>query len=515
MLRLFSLGQFTRAGYIQPAEKLVQSSVLVSMPNERPIVGVARGIRGAIAEQTASFDAALLAVALLVVALGAALMGVQSDTWWQLRTGQVILATGSVPTRDIFSSTVSGAYWPNHEWLALAIFYGLYTIGGLPALLLGCTALVVLAWAGIVQLSEGPGRVRAAAVLLAMPAQSVIWSARPHLFSLLLVVVALLLLTRPRLHWLYPPLFLLWANLHAGVAFGGVVLVVAALTAIVTEARGGWRAVACRSCASVHWALITLLSGLATVLNPLGFGLWWYILDSFGDTTRTYLSEWQPPNLDWPASYPFFGLVALTLAAVLVCWRSWRGQRDWTLLLLALLFGWLGFRSMRHTAFFAVVAAPLLSRPFREWQPLAKQPGARRWANGALLAGLFCGSALIAGRAWAAMPAQPLSGALVAAVRRCPGTLFNTYDTGGPLIWQVPERAVFVDNRQDPYPADLLFRAALAEQQGAYEELFAHYNVHCALVPAAGPLAQALRRDSWQALFQDDRLVVLQAADAR
>lgn len=485
------------------------------MPGERAVVSIARRIWGATAEKIASFDAALLVVALLVVALGAALMGVQSDTWWQLRTGQVILVTGSVPTRDIFSSTVPGAYWPNHEWLALVIFYGLYAIGGLPALLFGCTALVVLAWAGIVQLSEGPGRVRAAAVLLAMPAQSVIWSARPHLFSLLLVVVALLLLVRPRLHWLYPPLFLLWANLHAGVAFGGVVLLVAALLAFAGDARGGWRAVVRRSSASVRWAMIALLSGLATALNPLGFGLWWYVLDSFGDTTRTYLSEWQPPNLRWPASYPFFGLVALTLVAVLVCWRSWRGQRDWTLLALALLFGWLGFRSMRHTAFFAVVAVPLLSRPFREWQPLAKQAGARRWANGGLLAALLCGGALIVGRAWAAMPAQPLSDALVALVRRCPGTLFNTYDTGGPLIWQVPERPVFVDNRQDPYPADLLFRAALAEQQGAYEELFARYNVRCALVPAAGPLAQALRRDGWQALFADDTLAVMQTAGAR
>lgn len=477
-------------------------------------MGIARRIWSAITDKLASFDAALLVVALLVVGLGAALMGVQSDTWWQLRTGQVILATGSVPTRDVFSSTVPGAYWPNHEWLALVFFYGLYAIGGLPALLFGCTALVVLAWAGIAQLSEGPGRVRAAAMLLAMPAQSVIWSARPHLFSLLLVVVVLLLLTRPRWHWLYPPLFLLWANLHAGVAFGGVVLVVAALVAFVTDVWSGQLRRAWLRSESVRWAAIVLVSGAATALTPLGFGLWWYILDSFGDATRTYLSEWQPPSLLWSASYPFFGLVVLTLIAVLVSWRSWRGQRDWTLLLLALLFAWLGFRSIRHTAFFVAVAAPLLGRPFREWQALAVQSGARCWANGLLLAGLFCGAGLVVAQAWAVMPAQPLSDTLVAAVRRCPGTLFNTYDTGGPLIWQLPERPVFVDNRQDPYPADLLFRAALVEQQGNYKELFDRYGVHCALVPAAGPLAQALRRDGWQSLFADGTLAVMQAAGA-
>ena len=463
----------------------------------------------------ASFDHVLLAAALLVVAAGAALMGVQSDTWWQLRTGQLILATGHIPTRDVFSSTVPGAYWPNHEWLALVIFYGLFGLGGLPGLLAGCTALVVLSWLGVAALLEGPGRARAAAMLLAVPAQSVIWSARPHLFSLALVVAALLLLTRRRLHWLYPPLFLVWANLHAGVAFGGVLLLAATLVAVVADLRHRRPWSALPGSDSARWVLITLASGSATALTPLGFGLWWYILDSFGDTTRTYLAEWQPPSLSWPASYPFFGLAGLTLLAVLVSWRSWRGQRDWTLLLLALLFGWLGFRSMRHTAFFAVVAAPLLCRPLRDWPPVLSRGGARRWANALLLAGLLGGGALLAGRAWAALPKQPLSGDLVAAVRRCPGTLFNTYDTGGPLIWQVPERPVFVDNRQDPYPADLLFRAALAEQQAAYRELFERYAVRCALVPAGGQLAEALRRAGWQTLFADDTLAVLQAAGAR
>ena len=83
------------------------------------------------------------------------------------------------------------------------------------------------------------------------------------------------------------------------------------------------------------------------------------------------------------------------------------------------------------------------------------------------------------------------------------------------MIWQVPERPVFVDNRQDPYPADLLFRAALAEQQAAYRELFERYAVRCALVPAGGQLAEAQRRAGWQTLFADDTLAVLQAAGAR
>jgi hypothetical protein len=85
----------------------------------------------------------------------------------------------------------------------------------------------------------------------------------------------------------------------------------------------------------------------------------------------------------------------------------------------------------------------------------------------------------------------------------CDGLLYNTYDTGGPLIWLVPERPVFMDNRQDPYPADLLLRALIVEQQGDYCKLFEDYRVRCVLAPYQQPLDQALRRDGWQELGRD------------
>ena len=468
-----------------------------------------------------TFDRWLVAVALALVCAAGALMGVQSDTWWQLRTGQLILTSGQIPTNDSFSSTVRGGPWPNHEWLAQVLFAQAYAAGGLPALWLAGAALVTLMWYGLAQLCEGPGRVRAIALLLGLGGHSVIWSVRPHLFSLALAVAALLLLPRQRWHWLYPPLLALWANLHAGVAFGGAIVVAAWLVACARElagwvrsrvgagahahtpTEGGWF-----GHPALHWSLVALLSGLATLLNPLGAGLWWYVLSSFGDTTRTYLSEWQPPSLSWPASYPFFILVGLTALAVIWARKTWHGQRDWTLLALALLFGWLGFRSIRHTAFFTLAAAPLLTRPLRDWAPLPPAPR-QGLVNLLLLLGLALGGAALVGSRWADMPRAPLSPEIVAGVRACDGTLYNTYDTGGPLIWAVPERPVFVDNRQDPYPADLLFRAVIAEQRGDYQALFAEYGVRCALAPAGQALDQALRRAGWREVASDVQLVVL------
>ena len=48
-----------------------------------------------------TFDHFLLIVALLIVFVAAANMGTQSDTWWLLRTGELILRTGHIPIVDI------------------------------------------------------------------------------------------------------------------------------------------------------------------------------------------------------------------------------------------------------------------------------------------------------------------------------------------------------------------------------------------------------------------------------
>jgi len=254
---------------------------------------------------------------------------------------------------------------------------------------------------------------------------------------------------------------------------------------------------------------VLVASGLATLVNPLGVGLWSYILASFGEQTRSYLSEWQPPNLSWPASYPFFVLMGLVVLVAVWSRKTWAGQRDWTLLALALGFGLLGLRSIRHTAFFTIIAVPLLTRPFRDRAPRALRSIRQGTGHALIILVLACGGALLVGRLWAETARQPLSADVVNAVRMCDGALYNTYDTGGPLIWLMPERPVFVDNRQDPYPADLLFQAVIAEQQGDYRDLFSTYHVRCALTPYQQALAQVLRRDGWQEVGHDQQLVVL------
>src|SRR5438105_3676240 len=72
------------------------------------------------------------------------------DIFWQVRTGEIALRTGTFPDSDIFSYTVAGTPWNNHEWgfeLAAALLHGALGWGALRAMvfLLGAGTLATLA----------------------------------------------------------------------------------------------------------------------------------------------------------------------------------------------------------------------------------------------------------------------------------------------------------------------------------------------------------------------------------
>lgn len=426
----------------------------------------------------------------------AASMNFQSDTWWLLRTGKDILASGTIPTTDSYSATVYGTYWPNHEWLSEVGFYGLYWLGGRPLLVLVCAGLVALTWYGVYCLCDGPPRVRAVAVLLGVINNASSWSVRPQLISLALFVLVLGLLPHKQRHWWYVPLFLLWANIHAGVTSGGIVLGAAVLAALLRFRPQ-----------LIHWILVGLASGLVTILNPLGWRLWLYALGSLGSITRQYLQEWRAPSLRDPSSYPFFVLAGVLLVSIWRARTTWRTHRDWTLLLGAAVFIVLSTRSIRHTMFLDVLALPLITRQFQYVPPApAVLPMIGRLHQATVLV-LVLGAFIFVARPWRAQP-PPLSPQLLSALRMCDGTLFNTYEWGGELIWFLPEQRVFIDNRQDPYPDQLFLDTAAAEELGRYQDVFSRYNVGCALVPVDKPLYSALSRAGWTEAQRDARLAV-------
>ena len=136
-------------------------------------------------------DVLFVAIFLLVVALGPRLLNVDGDLGRHLTIGEHILQTGRIPTTDVFSHTMSGEELTPHEWLAQVAFALAYRILGLDGVVLLCAVVLglTLSWtyrSGARR--SGLGLATLMLALVAASASSLHWLARPHLFTLLLVV---------------------------------------------------------------------------------------------------------------------------------------------------------------------------------------------------------------------------------------------------------------------------------------------------------------------------------------
>jgi hypothetical protein len=99
---------------------------------------------------------------------------------------------------------------------------------------------------------------------------------------------------------------------------------------------------------------------------------------------------------------------------------------------------------------------------------------------------------------------RPIVPRAVDAIASCGAPMYNTYGDGGVLIWFVRQQKVFIDNRQDPYPLDLLVAAHELELDGNYDALFSRYRIRCAVIPPDSPAGRRLGTDAgWSPGYAD------------
>ena len=476
-----------------------------------------------------------MAVGLLFVAFAvtAALMPAQNDTFWHLRAGADIWRTGAVPRVDHYSHTFAGAPWPDHEWLAQALLFATYRLGGMPALEIGGALLVLAAATLTWRLMVGPPATRAVVMTIGLALGSAGWVLRPHMLSLVLLATLIWLLVRQRLR-VIPLLFVLWANAHGGVVLGGVALAAAAAAAGL---RWWLRRDAADRRRAVTLAFVVPLSALACAASPLGFGIYRFVIESTARSFAVRITEWFPV---WPTNVfgVLFWCAALALLALVISRRralangSASAWADWVPIAVAIALLPLAIRSFRNTPPFVLVATlaanrllgddfrfgALLAR-VRRAQPRPATPDHPR-LNLALLAGVATAAIVVVGFVFASggdrLGWRPIGDGAAAALRACDGPLYNRYDDGGLLIWFVPDKPVFVDGRQDPYPLRFLMDVVAVESGTAsHRPLFDAWRIRCAFLPADAPIAAELGGQGWQRRFADDRWVVLAAPPPR
>src|SRR5579862_9280509 len=154
------------------------------------------------------------------------------DTGWHIRIGEWIMAHGQVPRQDMFSFTKPGQPFYAWEWLWDLGAAWLYHRGGLTTVVLASLLVIAFATVLLYQLVYrrcGNPLVSIVLTGLAAAGASVHWLARPHLFTMLMMLVFLTLLERVREGqtawlWTLPVFMILWTNLHGGFPVGIIIV---------------------------------------------------------------------------------------------------------------------------------------------------------------------------------------------------------------------------------------------------------------------------------------------------
>ncbi|MBI1800343.1 MAG: hypothetical protein HY259_14575 [Chloroflexi bacterium] len=461
------------------------------------------------------------------------------DLWWHLRTGQWIAEQGAVPRADPFSFTKSGEPWVAHEWLADLTLFTLWRAGGMNALVIVAALVVTAAFAVVYSLSELRPHLAVFTTLLAALASAVTWGPRPQMLTLLFAALILLIVQRaraagPRRLYLLLPLILLWANAHSGF-FLGLILIGATLVGDIIELLLRRRSLSPDAFAGQaqylkHLTAALVLATLIAAINPNGPAL--LIYPFFTLTSRamqTYIVEWHSPDFHDPRFLPF----ALLLLSLLTSFALSSRRPTLGDMLLLLGLGYESLVSARNIPFFALVAAPVITKQVSALMPHAPQPVTghstaptvpkRRLvvlnrlvlAVAVLVAVARVGMTLTADAA-AVEQNFPAGAAAYLEQHHLPGPMLNSYNFGGYLIWRLfPAYKVFIDGRADVYGDRFMdeYYARAWQGRGDWQGYLDRYQIALVLMEQDGALTSLLRgQPQWRLVYEDKVAAIFQRA---
>jgi hypothetical protein len=484
---------------------------------------------------------------------GAGSMLSDGDTGWHIRAGDWILANGRVPDRDIFSFTKAGEPWFAWEWLWDVSFAWIHRLAGMEAVVLASILVIAVTFALLYRLARRRCNnvlIAFVVTIVAAAGSSIHWLARPHLFTLLFLVVFYSLLERvreadPSLSRaarrrlaLLPLLAVLWSNLHGGflvgIALVGCYAAGECAAALLAPAQGERR----RALARARWyGLAAAGCGAASFVNPYFYRLHLHIAAYLTDDFHhRHINEFLSLSFQHPVARFFEPMLLAGAAAVL--WGLCRKRFIEALLVAG--SAHMGLLSVRNVPIFLIVAAPVVAVAVGEWlaalpqapvagwlrravgrlDRLARETGQvdriARWhltsaAAVALLAALFYAPAPPTRFRAEYDPRAYPAGAL--GVLRQPEStrIFTNDEWGDYLIYRLyPHTRVFVDGRSDFYGSRFgeQYLDVLAVKYG-WEAYLNGFGIDTILLPPDAPLSGALKESRrWRAVYDDGTAIV-------
>jgi hypothetical protein len=443
------------------------------------------------------------------------------DTWWHLKTGEIIWTTHTIPTTDLFSYTTNHHAWIPHEWLSQTLIYAAYKFAGYPGLMLWLcvfTAALLIAGYALCSLYSGNAKVGFLGALIIWFFATIGLAIRPQMIGYLLLIVELLLLHLGRTHsprWFFclPPLFAIWVNCHGSFLLGLVLAGITLGCSFFDFRLGSLKASRWDSRDRGMLTLALVLSVAALFLNPVGVKQILYPVNTMLNQpiSLSSVEEWMPVQMNSARGVGLLVILVCIFLLVIVRWS----ELLWHELAVLLLGTWLAFNHQRMLIVFGIFAAPILSRMLStSWD------GYDADRDRPLPNALFIAASLLIAL-WAFPNYQylrtqveeksPVKAVEFIKAHRLSGNMLNDYVYGGYLIWAAPEHPVFVDGRGDVFEwagslGDFARWATLEEDPNT---LLNKYKIDFCLLSRNSPMAHVLPLlQGWKAVYSDKLSVI-------
>lgn len=288
------------------------------------------------------------------------------DLGWHLKLGKHMIDTGSLLHTDMFTHTVTGETWLNHSWLSDVMFSGIWKVLGLWGVVLLEAIVISLTFYLLFKflLAQKSDLVVAIIlVILAAAASALHWHPRPHIFSMLLMLIWYWILDDYQLKgknrlYILPPLMILWVNLHGGF-LGGLVLLgiyfLGNLLSYVTSSEVSEKINYRRALSSLGFTLAACL--VASLINPYVYKV---LPFAIGPTSPNHfinhVQEWASPNFHESLIFEYIVLLLIVTLGLTAPRLSF--------IEIGLLVFWLylSLYAVRFIPVFVLISAPIMGR---------------------------------------------------------------------------------------------------------------------------------------------------------
>ena len=456
------------------------------------------------------------------------------DLWGYLAYGRLFVRQGWPVSSDPFSYTCTDCTWVPFEYLAQVLLWLAYNLGG-PAGLIGLKCLVgavcVYFVSVAVRTTSGDPDVWVPVFLLATSTVARFFLFRPQLFTFALfaLYVAILLrhlLVGSKAVLILPAVMLVWANLHGGFLAGLAVLGLALLLRIGQNANAFGAGLPLLT--NTRLLLGSLFASTAvTFLNPMGSGLWRYVLNEIlHSTNRRYIAEWRPALL----AGDYWSTVSLTLMVLMLVAVGWALRRNRSLIGGLYVWQWMAscvppiamaYLSVRHVPLAAIWLAPvtvLLAARLKEHSG-SRRKVRRLWtaASAVAITPTFLILTVLFDQPW---PRIDVAGTTLGKTNPCRAVAYmrasrfsgNVYVPlwwGSYVTWHLfPSVKVSMDGRNvSLFPDEMVVEnLRFYIEPGAEIDVNApfRYETDMLLVPADSSALPRVRSDArWQEVFSD------------